>query len=97
MSIKYPFSRHLKFRSTLEYDFKIKYISGKDNIEVDPSSRISIASEELKGINEEIFAVTIRAQTNRVRTKRQMRVWHRSTTATKVLIRTSCGNTSDTK
>lgn len=65
--MKDPSSRLLKFRLVLEeYDFKISYVKGKDNVVADALSRIIITSDELKDINEKIVAVMTRAQKKRM-------------------------------
>lgn len=62
-SMKDPSSRLLKFRLALEeYDFKILYVKGKDNSVADALSRISITSDSLKEMNNEVMLVVTRAQ-----------------------------------
>lgn len=70
--MKDPSSRLLKFRLALEeYDFKIVYVRGKDNVIADALSRISITSQDLKLMNERLLAVTTRAQARKIKeTKR---------------------------
>lgn len=61
-SMRDPSSRLLKFRLLLEeYDFHIEYIKGKSNSAADALSRISISSDDLKNINEQVCVLT-RAQ-----------------------------------
>lgn len=58
-----PSSRLLKFRLILEeYDFKVTYVKGCDNVAADALSRIEISSEELKAMNDHILSVLTRAQ-----------------------------------
>lgn len=62
--MKDPSSRLMKFRLTLEeYDFKIEYVKGKENVGADALSRIYITSNDLKGMNEQVMAVLTRKQT----------------------------------
>lgn len=61
--MKDPSSRLIKYRLTLEeYDFEISYVKGKNNAVADALSRITITSEELKAMNENIISVMTRAQ-----------------------------------
>lgn len=61
--MKDPSSRLLKFRLALEeYDFKIVYVRGKENVIADALSRISITSQDLKDMNERLVTVITRAQ-----------------------------------
>lgn len=65
--IKDPSSRLIKYRLILEeYDFKIVYIRGKDNVIADALSRVVITSDELKSTTEQVLAVTTRAQKRRM-------------------------------
>lgn len=59
-----PSSRLIKFRLLLlhEYDFKVMYVKGRDNVAADTLSRIEMTSEDLKEMNENIMAVLTRAQ-----------------------------------
>lgn len=62
-----PSSRLIKYRLILEeYDFKIEYVKGKDNVIADALSRVVITSDELKGIKEQVLAVTTRGQQRRM-------------------------------
>lgn len=71
--IKDPSSRLLTFPLTLEeYDFKIVYIKGKDNVIADALSRICITSDELKEMNSKLMAVMTRAQKRREEEKKVM-------------------------
>ncbi|KAG7309510.1 hypothetical protein JYU34_005483 [Plutella xylostella] len=66
-----PSSRLLKFRLQLEeYDFVIEYVKGKDNTVADALSRITITSEDLKTMNEQLNVMT-RAQTKKVEELKQ--------------------------
>jgi hypothetical protein len=66
--MKDPSSRLLKFRLTLEeFDFKIVYIRGKDNVIADALSRIIITSDDLKNINKNVMTVMTRAQTRKLK------------------------------
>lgn len=66
--MKDPSSRLLKFRLALEeYDFKITYVKGKENVLADALSRINVTSQDLKDMNNKIIAVTTRAQARRMR------------------------------
>lgn len=68
--MKDPSSRLLKFRLLLEeYDFKIIYIKGKDNVAADALSRICVTSDELKSMNDMIMNVMTRAQKKRMEGK----------------------------
>lgn len=72
--MKDPSSRLLKFRLTLEeYDFKISYIKGKDNVVADALSRIVITSDELKRTNEKILTVMTRAQRRTLEEEKQLK------------------------
>lgn len=67
--MKDPSSRLLKFRLILEeYDFKIMYVKGKDNVVADALSRVCITSDDLKNMNEEIMEVNVltRAQKKKI-------------------------------
>lgn len=65
--IKDPSSRLIKYRLILEeYDFKIVYVRGKENVIADALSRICITSDELKNMKEQILAVTTRGQKRRL-------------------------------
>lgn len=65
-----PSSRLTKFRLILEeYDFVVRYIKGKDNVVADALSRIDIASDELKNINNTVcnaIYVTTRLKTSEI-------------------------------
>lgn len=66
--MKDPSCRLLKFRLTLEeYDFKIVYVKGKENVIADALSRINLTSQDLKVMNERLLAVTTRAQAKKIR------------------------------
>lgn len=66
--LKDPSSRLLKFRLALEeYDFKVVYVKGKENVIADALSRISMTSQDLKAMNERLLAVTTRAQAKKVK------------------------------
>lgn len=60
--MKDPSTRLLKFRLQLEeYDFKIEYVKGSENV-ADALSRVTISSEELKSLNSKVSLVMTRAQ-----------------------------------
>jgi transposase InsO family protein len=64
-SMKDPSSRLIKFRLQLEeYDYKVVYIRGKDNVGADALSRVTITSDELKNIEKRVLVMT-RAQSKR--------------------------------
>lgn len=64
--MKDPSTRLLKFRLQLEeYDFKIEYVKGSDNV-ADALSRVTISSEELKSLNSKVSLVMTRAQKARL-------------------------------
>jgi hypothetical protein len=65
-SMRDPSSRLIKFRLQLEeYDFKVVYIKGKTNVVADALSRITITSDELKNMSEQIMVMT-RAQSRKI-------------------------------
>lgn len=65
-SINNPSSRLLKFRLTMEeYDYKIEYVKGVDNVAADALSRIVLTSKELKDINTSIMNVMTRSMTRK--------------------------------
>lgn len=58
-----PSSRLTKFRLLLEeYDFKVEYVRGRNNVVADALSRIIITSDELKEMNNKVMCVMTRAQ-----------------------------------
>lgn len=58
--MKDPSNRMLKFRLLLEeYDFKIVYLKGKDNVVADALSRVCITSDELKSMHEGIMTLNV--------------------------------------
>lgn len=58
-----PSSRLTKFRLLLEeYDFRVEYVKGRDNVVADALSRIIITSDELKEMNKNVMCVITRAQ-----------------------------------
>lgn len=60
-NINSPSSRLLKFRLSLdEYDYKIEYVKGADNVAADALSRIVMTSDELKDMNRNIMNVMTR-------------------------------------
>lgn len=62
--MKDPSSRLIKFRLALEeFDFKIVYIKGKNNVIADALSRVIITSDDLKDMSNNIISVMTRAQT----------------------------------
>ena len=68
--IKDPSSRLVKFRLTLEeYDFKIEYVKGHENVSADALSRICISSDDLKRFNGHIITVLTRAQKKMIEDK----------------------------
>lgn len=70
--VKDPSSRLIKFRLVLEeYDFKIVYVKGKDNVVADALSRVCITSNELKGMTEQILSVTTRKQAREMEVTRK--------------------------
>lgn len=72
-SMKDPSSRLLKFRLALEeYNFKIVYVKGKDNSVADALSRISVTSDTLKQMNDDIMLVMTRAQKRRLELDNQL-------------------------
>lgn len=72
-SIRDPSSRLLKFRLQLEeYDYNIVYIKGKDNVIADALSRITLTSNVLKSLSENIF-VTTRAQSRKMREENSLK------------------------
>lgn len=53
----------MKFRLLLEeYDFKVVYVKGRDNVAADALLRIEMESEELKAMNEHIISALTRAK-----------------------------------
>lgn len=65
-----PSSRLTKFRLLLEeYDFKVEYVRGRDNVVADALSRIIITSDELKQMNSKMVCVLTRAQARKNETK----------------------------
>lgn len=66
-----PSSRLLKFRLLLEeYDYKVVYVKGRDNVAADALSRIEMDSQEFKVMNEHVMSVLTRAQRNKLLEKR---------------------------
>lgn len=62
-----PSSRLLKFRLLLEeYNYVVEYIKGNRNSVADALSRITITSEQLKDMNEQIISVMTRAQSRKL-------------------------------
>lgn len=62
-SMRDPSSRLLKFRLQLEeYNFYIEYLKGQANSVADALSRITISSDDLKIMNEQVVSVMTRAQ-----------------------------------
>lgn len=58
--MKDPSNRMLKFCLLLEeYDFKIVYLKGKDNVVADALSRVCITSDELKSMHEGIMTLNV--------------------------------------
>lgn len=58
-----PSSRLIKFRLQLEeYNYKVVYVKGRDNVAADALSRIEVTSEELRSMNEHIISVLTRAK-----------------------------------
>ncbi|KAG6453944.1 hypothetical protein O3G_MSEX008407 [Manduca sexta] len=65
--MKDPSSRLLKFRLILEeFNFKIVYVRGKENVVADALSRICITSEELKDMQAQVVAIMTRAQKRKI-------------------------------
>lgn len=65
-----PSSRLLKFRLLLEeYDYKVVYVKGCNNVAADALSRIEVNSDELKSMNEHIVSVLTRAQKKKLEGK----------------------------
>ncbi|CAK1597489.1 unnamed protein product [Parnassius mnemosyne] len=65
--MKDPSSRLIKYRLILEeYDFKIVYVKGKNNVIADALSRVCITSSELKCMNDEVLAVVTRQQNKKM-------------------------------
>lgn len=63
-----PSTRLTKFRLCLEeYDFTVEYVRGRENVTADALSRVIVTSNELKGMNEQVYAVTTRAQTRSIK------------------------------
>lgn len=62
-SLNNPSSRLTKFRLCLEeYDFDVEYVRGKENVSADALSRITLTSDELKQMNNNVLQVMTRAQ-----------------------------------
>lgn len=62
-----PSSRLTKFRLLLEeYDFKVEYVRGKENVVADALSRIIVTSDELKEMNRRVMCVMTRAQARKL-------------------------------
>lgn len=66
--MKDPSSRLLKFRLVLEeYDFKITYVQGKDNVVADALSRVIVTSRDLKSMNEKISEVNVMTRAQKIK------------------------------
>lgn len=66
-NINSPSSRLLKFRLSLEeYDYRIEYVKGANNVAADALSRIIVTSEELKEMNKHVMGVMTRSMKKRM-------------------------------
>lgn len=65
--MKDPSTRLMKFRLLLEeFNFKVVYIKGNENVVADALSRIVVTSDELKRMNEQFVNVMTRGQKKRL-------------------------------
>lgn len=72
-TMRNPSSRLLKFRLQLEeYNFSIEYLKGCNNVAADALSRISVTSEDLKSMSENVMHVMTRAKTKAMNNKNDL-------------------------